>query len=140
MIERALILVAVAAALATAAWLLRAWQARRLRALEGERPFADLLPAGRPAVVAFTLPTCVDCKARQVPALRRLGESLGERVVIQTLTVSDHPDLADRLGLLTVPATAVVDARGVLRHLNQGFADVERLTSQLGALAGSGSR
>ncbi|MEI7769681.1 MAG: thioredoxin family protein [Chloroflexales bacterium] len=133
MIERALILVAVAAALAAGTWLLRAWQARRLRGLESERPFAGIVPAGRPAVVAFTLPTCVDCKARQVPALRRLSESFGDRVVIQTLTVSEHPDLADRLGLMTVPATAVVDAGGVLRHLNQGFADVERLTSQLGA-------
>jgi hypothetical protein len=137
MIERALILVAVAAALAVGYSLLRAWQARRLRALAVERPFADLLPVGRPAVVAFTLPTCVECKARQAPALRRLNESLGDRVVIQTLTVSDHSGLADKLGLLTVPATAVVDARGVLRHLNQGFADVDRLVSQLGALPGS---
>jgi thiol-disulfide isomerase/thioredoxin len=96
-----------------------------------------MLPAGRPAVVAFTLPTCVDCKARQAPALRRLSESLGNRVVVQTLTVSDHSNLADKLGLLTVPATAVVDANGVLRHLNQGFADVDLLVSQLGILAGS---
>jgi thiol-disulfide isomerase/thioredoxin len=133
MIERVLILVGVAAALAAGYGLLRVWQARRLSALEAQRPFADIVPAGRPAVVAFTMPTCVDCKARQVPALRRLSDSLGDRVVIQTLMVSDYPDLVDRLGLLTVPATAVVDARGVLRHLNQGFADVERLTSQLGA-------
>ncbi|MEI8309051.1 MAG: thioredoxin family protein [Chloroflexales bacterium] len=134
MIERTLILVALAAALAVGYWLLQGWQARRLRNLESERPFAGLVPVGKPAVVAFTLPTCVDCKARQVPALRRLSESLGDRVNIQTLTVSDHPDLADRLGLLTVPATAVVDAGGVLRHLNQGFADVERLTGQLSAV------
>ena len=134
MLERVLILVAVAAILAVGSWLLRAWQARRLRSLETEQPFAGIVPVGKPAVVAFTLPTCGDCKARQVPALRRLSESLGDRVVIQTLTVSEHPDLADRLGLLTVPATAVIDARGVLRHLNQGFADVERLTGQLGAV------
>jgi thiol-disulfide isomerase/thioredoxin len=134
MLERALILIAVAAALAAGYCLLRAWQAHRLRALAAERPFAGLVPAGRPAVVAFTLPGCVDCRARQAPALRRLSESLGEGVVVQTLTVSEHPGLADRLGLLTVPATAVVDARGVLRHLNQGFADEGRLAGQLGAL------
>jgi thiol-disulfide isomerase/thioredoxin len=134
MIERALILVAVAATVAACYGLLRAWQARRLSMLAIERPFADLLPAGRPAVVAFTLPTCVDCRARQAPALRRLSNFLGDRVVVQTLTVSEHPALADRLGLLTVPATAVVDARGVLRHLNQGFTDEGRLVSQLGAI------
>ncbi|MEI7644544.1 MAG: thioredoxin [Chloroflexales bacterium] len=136
MIERVLILVAVAAALAVGYGLLRAWLARRLRALESVRPFADIVPVGRPTVIAFTLPTCVDCKARQIPALRRLGESLGDRVCIQTLTVSDYPELADRIGLLTVPATAVVDARGVLRHLNQGFADAGRLAGQLGVMVG----
>jgi thiol-disulfide isomerase/thioredoxin len=134
MIERALILVAVATAVAACYGLLRAWQASRLRSLAVERPFDDLLPAGRPAVVAFTLPTCVDCRARQAPALRRLSDSLGDRVLVQTLTVSEYPALADRLGLLTVPATAVVDARGVLRHLNQGFADEGRLAGQLGAI------
>lgn len=134
MTDRLIILFVVAAALAAGYGLLRLWQARRLRALAAERPFADLLPAGRPAVVAFTLPGCADCKARQAPALRRLGESLGARVHIRTLSVAEHPDLADRLGLLTVPATAVVDGRGVLRHINQGFADEGRLTSQLGAL------
>ncbi len=133
MLERALILIAVAAALAAGYALLRVWQARRLRALGAERPFADLLPAGIPAVVAFTLPGCADCRARQAPALRRLSQSLGEQVIVRTLTVSEHPELADMLGLLTVPATAVVDARGVLRHLNQGFADEGRLISQLNA-------
>jgi thiol-disulfide isomerase/thioredoxin len=134
MIERALILVAVAAALAVGYRLVGVWQARRLRALEGDRPFAGLLPVGFPAVVAFTLPGCAECKARQSPALRRLSESLGERVVVRTLTVSEYPELADKLGLLTVPATAVLDARGVLRHLNQGFADEGRLAGQLGAI------
>jgi thiol-disulfide isomerase/thioredoxin len=134
MIERALILIAVAAALAAGYGLLRAWQARRLHGLAAERPFAGIVPDGRPAVVAFTLPGCADCRARQAPALRRLSASLGEGVVVQTLTVSEHPALADKLGLLTVPATAVLDARGVLRHLNQGFADEGRLISQIGAI------
>ncbi|MBX0328162.1 thioredoxin family protein, partial [Oscillochloris sp. ZM17-4] len=106
------------------------------RSLEGDRPFAAIVPAGVPAVVAFTLPGCADCRARQAPALRRLSESLGERVHVRTLTVSEHPELADKLGLLTVPATAVVDARGVLRHLNQGFADEGRLAGQLGVATG----
>lgn len=134
MIERILILLALAALISVGWRALRLLQARRLRALQAERPFGELVPAGRPAVVAFTLPGCAECKARQAPALRRLGEQLGDQVVVKTLTVSEHPALADRLGLLTVPATAVLDASGALRHLNHGFADEVRLAGQLGGV------
>ncbi len=81
--------------------------------------------------MAFSLPNCGDCRARQAPALNRLRAQLGEQVAVVTLTVSEHADLADRLGLMTVPATAILDERGSLRHLNQGFADEQRLIEQL---------
>jgi thiol-disulfide isomerase/thioredoxin len=133
MIERFLILVAVAAVVAIGWLLLRVIQARRVRRLAEKQIFGELVPVGRPAVVAFTLPNCADCRARQAPALNRLRAHLGEQVAVVTLMVSDHPELADRLGLMTVPATAVLDERGTLRHLNQGFADEGRLLGQLNA-------
>jgi thiol-disulfide isomerase/thioredoxin len=133
-LERILILVAVTAAFGLAWALLRARQARRLADLAEAKPFVGLVPTGGPAVVAFTLPGCIDCRARQAPALRRLAERIGPQATITTLQADEHPELTARLGLLTVPATAIVDAHGGLRHLNQGFADEERLASQLAAL------
>jgi thiol-disulfide isomerase/thioredoxin len=133
MVERLLILLALAGALAGGWQLLRLWQARRLRALAAERPFAELLPAGRPAVVAFTLPSCVDCRARQAPALERLRVQVGPAVQIAILPADAHGELVERLGILTVPTTVVVDAGGAVRFLNQGFADEARLAGQLAA-------
>jgi thiol-disulfide isomerase/thioredoxin len=134
MLERTLILLAVSVGVALAWALLRARQARRVAGLAGARPFDGLIPAGAPAVVAFTLAGCADCKARQAPALRRLAERAGPRATVVTLDAAAHPELTARLGLLTVPSTAILDARGGLRHLNQGFADEECLAGQLASV------
>jgi thiol-disulfide isomerase/thioredoxin len=133
MVERLLILFALAGALAGGWQLLRLWQARRVRALATERLFAGILPDGRPAVVAFTLPSCSDCRARQAPALERL-RAQAPAVEIAVLRADGHGELIERLGILTVPSTVVLDARGGVRFLNQGFADEVRLAGQLAAL------
>lgn len=133
-IERILILLALVLLVTAVRLGLRAWRARRIAALAAESPFAELLPAGRPAVVAFTTPGCAECRTRQAPALARLSSELGDAVTVRTLTAPEHPALVDRLGVLTVPATAVVDAHGQVRQLNLGFADAARLAEQLRAV------
>lgn len=133
MLERLLILGAVASFVVLGWWVVHVIRARRVQQLAETRLFGGLVPEGRPAIVAFSLPNCGDCRARQAPALNRLRAQLGEQVAVVTLMVSEHPELAERLGLMTVPATAVLDERGVLRHLNQGFADERRLVGQLHA-------
>ena len=134
MFERILILLVLAAALVIGWLALRLLQARRLSALAADKPFAGIVPSGRPSVVAFSLPGCADCRTRQAPALCRLGAQLGGRASIQTLAANAHPSLVERLGLLTVPATVVLDTAGQVRFLNQGFADEQRLAEQLAAL------
>lgn len=131
MIERILILTALAALILAGWGVTRVVQRRRLRALADQRLFAGLVPAGRPAVVAFTLPTCAECRARQAPALERLRQQLGPAVQITTLSADTHATLVERLGIMTVPATAILDTQGAVRILNQGFADETRLRQQL---------
>lgn len=131
MVERLLILAAVALGVALVWAGLRAWRARRVARLAGEAPLAGIVPPGRPAVVAFTSPGCAECRSRQAPALARLEAELGDAVTVRTLAAPDHPDLAGRLGILTVPATVVLDARGAVRQLNLGFAPAERLAEQV---------
>jgi hypothetical protein len=134
MIERILILVTLMA-LSGVLWaLLRQRQARRLAGLARQRPFAGIVPVGQPAIVAFTLPTCAECRARQTPALERLRQQLGPTVQITTLSADTHATLVERLGIMTVPATAILDPEGVVRTLNQGFADETRLLQQLAML------
>ncbi len=135
MAER-LLIVAGLAALLTVAWaLLRLRHARRLRGLADERPFQGLVPGGRPAVVAFTLPSCAECRARQAPALEQLKLGRGGAVAVATLPADAHPAVVERLGILTVPTTAVLDASGQVRFLNHGFADAARLAAQLDSVA-----
>jgi hypothetical protein len=131
MVDRLLILVLVAAVLAAGWGIFRLWRAWMLRRLGADTPLAGLIPAGRPAIVAFSTPTCAECRTRQAPALARLSTALGDAVAVRSLSALDHPDLVERIGILTVPATVVLDREGHVRNLNLGYASDERLRAQV---------
>ena len=113
----------------------RWWQRRRVAALQAA-PIRPLLPAGRAGVISFSTPTCADCRSRQAPALDQLALELAEQVVVRRLSALEHPELVQQLGILTVPATVVVDRRGTVQHLNLGFASAATLRHQLEPLLG----
>ena len=131
MLERALILLLVALGIAVTYGLLRLWRVLKLRRLRADTPLASLVPPGRPAVVAFSTPSCAECYTRQAPALARLAAALGDAVTIRSLSALEHPELIERMGILTVPATVVVDAASTVRHLNLGYASEARLYEQV---------
>jgi thiol-disulfide isomerase/thioredoxin len=138
--ERLLLLVALAAAAAVLAVVGRALARRRLARLrvEGSRPLwaaLDAGPDGRPTVVAFSTPGCAACRSAQRPALAALEEWTGGGVRVIQVDAADRPEVAQAFGILTVPATVVLDAGGAVVGANQGFATAERLARQLG-LAG----
>ena len=135
MLDRLLILGLAAGAIALGWGLFRLWRAWTLRRLAADTPLVGLIPPGRPAIVAFSTPTCAECRTRQAPTLVRLSAALGEAVVVRSISALDHPDLVDRIGILTVPATVVLDREGHVRNLNLGYASDERLSAQLTALA-----
>jgi hypothetical protein len=135
MIDRLLILVLVAGVIAAGWGMFRLWRVWMLRRLDADTPLVGLVPAGRPAIVAFSTPTCAECRTRQAPALARLSAALGDAITVRSLSALDHPDLVDRIGILTVPATIVLDHEGHVRSLNLGYTSDERLSAQLAALA-----
>jgi len=135
MFERVFILGGLALLIA-AGWAgVRVWSAWKLRRLRAAAPLADLAPPGRPAVIAFSTPSCVECRTRQAPALARLAAVLGDQVTVRSLSALEYPDLVQKIGILTVPATVVLDSVGTVRHLNLGYASDARLREQL---AGAG--
>lgn len=134
MTERLLLIAAVAAVVALAWGCIRLWRAWKIRTLARETPFAGIIPAGKPAVVGFSTPGCVECRTRQDPALAHLAATLGDAVTVRTLAAPDYPHLVDRLGILTAPATVVLDAAGVVRHVNLGFTDAATLAAQIGSI------
>jgi hypothetical protein len=138
MLERIIVLALIVAGALIAWAALGAWRAAKLRRLDGASPFAGVVPPGRPAVVAFSSPTCAECRTRQAPALRRLAASLGDSVAVTSLSAFDHPELVSRVGILTVPATVVLDERGAVRQINLGYADERRLAQQVEGLGARG--
>ena len=118
--------------LIAAAWgLARLWRSWKVRSLRDAAPLAGVVPPGRPAIVAFSTPSCAECRTRQAPALARLSAVLGDAVTVRSLSALDHPDLLRRVGILTVPATVVLDAAGAVRHLNLGYASDATLREQV---------
>jgi thiol-disulfide isomerase/thioredoxin len=131
MIERILILIALALLIAAGWGVLRLWRRVKLRRLRDVSPLVELVPVGRPAVVAFSTPSCAECRTRQAPALVRLSAALGDAVTVRSLSALEHPNLVQQIGILTVPATVVLDRDGRVRDLNLGYASDERLREQL---------
>lgn len=134
LVERLLIIGVVTLAVLLVWAGVRYWQARTVRSLAQKSPFVGLVPTGKPAVVAFTTPGCRECHFRQAPALARLAGAVNDQVTICTLQAADYLQLVTQLGILTAPATVVLDAHGVVRHINLGFVDTPVLLQQVGLL------
>jgi len=135
-VERGLILAAVALTVGGLVLVGRLLARRRLRGLRAIRPRAlwaalGIEPDGRPAVVAFSTPGCAACHSAQRPALAALAERARGLVRIVHVDAAERPDAAGTFGVMTVPATVVLDPDGSVVAANQGFATTEKLADQL---------
>lgn len=84
-----------------------------------------------PAILYFTTPSCVPCKTIQRPALARLQERLPDSIQVIEINAAARPDLADYWGVLSVPTTFIIDARGRPRRVNHGVSSAEKLQKQI---------
>jgi thiol-disulfide isomerase/thioredoxin len=122
-------------ALMAAGWLLVRWISRM--GLERRARRGLMLPAyrmGRPAILYFTAPGCAPCESVQRPALDAVGRAFGDRLQIFEWDAVEEPRLADAWGVLSVPTTFLIDARGRPRRVNHGPVRVHSLLRQLEAL------
>ena len=121
-------------ALVAAGRILAGRQLEGLRRLSAESLWEVLGtgPDGRPAVIAFSTPGCAACRTAQKPALIALQERAGNGLRVIEVDVVEQPRVARVFGVLTVPATAVLDPSGAVLAANQGFATADRLAAQLG--------
>lgn len=107
---------------------------RRSRALPTDEIWKALgtAPDGRPAVVAFSTPSCAACHTAQRPALGQLESRARGAVRVLEVDAAARPEVARKFGVLTVPTTAILDPSGRLTALNNGFAPLSRLAEQVG--------
>jgi thioredoxin 1 len=116
---------------AFAYWLIN--QRLLVRARSNVSSLFERLPE-KPVIVYFTTPDCVPCKTVQRPAIRRVTEALGEQLEVVEINAYEQPDLARTWGVMSVPTTFVLDARGEARYVNNGVARAEKLLEQIQAL------
>ena len=110
------------------------WLINRLILLRaGQQAFslAGFQP-GRPAVLYFSTSTCLPCQTMQSPALRIVKDRLGEEAwqLIQIDAV-EHPEIAQKWGVMSVPTTFILDAEGKPRQINHGIVLADQLIKQI---------
>jgi thiol-disulfide isomerase/thioredoxin len=135
-VERLLIVAGLAALLVGLIVAGRALAWRRLSELRAGDPARlwvglGARPDGRATVVAFSTPSCAACRTAQEPALTALQARLGDGLRVIHVDAADRPEVASAFGVLTVPATVVLDRRGRVAAANQGFATADKLALQL---------
>jgi hypothetical protein len=141
------ILATVAVVAGILVWVGRGYvAARRERALAASGPLPpELIPTsgpqggGKVRILAFTSEDCRQCHTMQAPALRRVREARPDVVAFVEIDALSHPDLSARYGVLTLPATVVLDAAGQARAVNYGFANTEKLLGQVDEVVGVAS-
>ena len=129
MIERILILVALAAIGIVAYRAFNLWKLRRIN--EHDQLFANFAP-GKPGVVLFTAEYCYPCITQQKPAIRSLVEQMAVQII--EVDVEKNPEVAQRWGVLSLPTTFILDRDGKPRDINHGVTSTEKLKRQLEAV------
>jgi thiol-disulfide isomerase/thioredoxin len=89
---------------------------------------------GKPVIVYFMTPDCPPCKAVQRPALNQLMDMMGNKLQVIEIDATQRPDLARTWGVMGVPTTFLLDARGEARYVNNGVVRLEKLMEQLQTL------
>lgn len=133
-VERLLIVGLITGALIIGWKLLGWWQLRRLKQQPQPVVLKELVPllgVERPTVLAFSTPGCTECRSLQIPALKRLSERMQDQVEIAYISAPEHPELVSHFGILTVPATVIIDSQGQPQHINLRYIDTERLQAQV---------
>ena len=127
---------ALAAGIILAGVLAYWWINQRLlvRARNNISTLFPTLP-NKPVIVYFTTPDCAPCKTVQRPALQKVLSLLGEGVQILEIDATEQPDLAKTWGVMSVPTTFLLDARGEARFVNNGVARAEKLIEQIQSLS-----
>ena len=112
-------------------WLIN--QRLLLRARHNVFTLFNILP-NKPVIVYFTTPDCIPCKTVQRPAIYQVSRLLGEDLQIVEIDATERPELAKTWGVMSVPTTFLLDARGQARYVNNGVTRAEKLMEQLKSL------
>jgi thioredoxin 1 len=126
MLERMAITLLILAGLGLL-WL--GWRYYKLRLTQSIQP--DEAALGIPTLLYFCADYCAPCKLQQQPIVDSLAAKFGESLVVRCHDVTEHPDLASRYKVLTLPTTVILDGQGHVAQINYGVASQAKLEAQL---------
>lgn len=129
---RSAVAVAIIVVGLSAYWLIN--QRLLVRARSNIFTLFNQLP-NKPVIVYFTTPNCAPCKTVQRPALNRVSQLMGDSLQVVEIDATERPDLAKQWGVMSVPTTFLLDARGEARYVNNGVTRAEKLMEQLETLS-----
>jgi thioredoxin-like negative regulator of GroEL len=140
MIERFLVILALALVVVVAVVAVRAWSGRRVAHLKvGQaRGLWNALgesPDGRPSLVVFSTPSCTACRTAQHPAVEAVEARFGKALRVLKVDLSRQPAVGHAFKVLTAPSTVVLGGDGRVGSFNHGFAPAEQLAAQVSAVA-----
>ena len=131
MLERLILLAAIAVVGVGAYALGTRWQVSRVAQRPADPVLAALRP-GVPAVVYFWGASCAPCQLVQKPALEQLKQALGpDGVQVIAVDAEAETALADGWGVLGLPTTFILDAAGQPRGVNHGVVRARELQAQI---------
>jgi thioredoxin-like negative regulator of GroEL len=144
MIERFLIILALAVVVAAAVVAVRAWSGRRVAGLKAgqTRGLWNALgesPDGRPSLVVFSTPSCTACRTAQHPAVEAVEARFGGALRVLKVDLSRRPTVGHAFKVLTAPTTVVLRGDGRVGSFNHGFAPAAQLAAQVSAVAAPAS-
>ena len=139
MIERALLLAAIAISVAIVVVVSRAWARSRVRGLRAsghDRLWSALgeIPDGRPSLVVFSTLSCTACRTLQYPAVETVAARFGSALRVVRVDLAQRPSVGHAFNVLTAPTTVVLAGDGRLGNFNHGFAPAHQLSAQISAL------
>lgn len=125
MLERAILVLALAAVGGAGFYLLRMAHIRRMA------PAA--IAQGLPTLLYFRSATCAVCPT-QTRYIEQIAGAWNGRLIIEQVDAEADPDKASRFQVLTLPTTIWLDGTGRVRRVNYGLADDRKLVRQLAEL------
>ncbi|MGH2510161.1 MAG: thioredoxin family protein [Ktedonobacteraceae bacterium] len=119
-------------------WLGRVFVARQRALALAAEPLADeSIPNQRNSkvrILVFSSATCTQCHTLQQPVLRTLQQARGAEIDVLEIDAPASPELVKRYHILTVPSTVLLNTDGEAFAINYGFANAEKLQTQINAL------
>ncbi|MCP5099000.1 MAG: thioredoxin family protein [Chloroflexi bacterium] len=88
-----------------------------------------------PTLLYFRSDSCAACPT-QGQFVSQLAQEWNGRLAIRKIDTDDEPETARRYGVMTLPTTIILDSVGIVKDINYGVTNTQKLNKQVASLVG----